>query len=576
MKSRKAVSTQRRSTSTSEGKIQGQSNLLKKTKAQLIEELEQMRVRLSELGSADEALKKTDKALTKSVTHLHAILDAATEVGLITSDLRTKDTRILEFSTGAENIFDYQRDEVIGKPVALLHMPEEAVRLSTMFEAMRKHREGFTGEWTLVRKSGEEFPALFTTHPILDSDGNTVAALSIAVDISERVEAELALRESEERFRRLSDAAEEGIAIHDKGTIVQANEALAKMFGYELSEMIGMYAEQLATPESWQIILEKIATGYDKPYEGVGVRKDGSTFRCQLVGKPHEYKGKTLRVAVFRDITELEQAEERVEHLNLVLRSIREVNQLIVTEKDPERLIQGACDRLTHTRGYFGAWIVLVDRTGTPVTSAESGFGDDFATIAKQLKRGKLPKCGKLALAQSDVLEIKDRTRVCRGCPLWRKDEDIESMCVRMEHGQHIYGAIYVNLPATMATDAEEQTLFAELASDVALALHGIEEERERKRAEEALRESEGILRDIFDGITDGISFLDVDLNIMRVNTRMEQMYAKHMPLTGKKCYQAYQEREAPCPWCPSIPTIETGKSHSEIVPYPSAEEPKG
>jgi len=129
-------------------------------------------------------------------------------------------------------------------------------------------------------------------------------------EIKYRKQAKEALRESEERFRKLSAAAEEGIAIHDKGLIVDANEALAKIFGYELSEMTGMYAEKLATPESWKTILKHISSGYDKPYEAIGVRKDGSTFPCQLVGKSYQYGGKTLRVATFRDVTEQKRAED--------------------------------------------------------------------------------------------------------------------------------------------------------------------------------------------------------------------------------------------------------------------------
>lgn len=117
------------------------------------------------------------------------------------------------------------------------------------------------------------------------------------------------LKESEERFRLLLEAAEEGIAIHDKGIIVVANQALAGMFGYELSEMIGMYTEKLATPESWKVIQEHVTTGNDQSYEAVGVRKDSTTFICSLVGKPYQYKERTLRVATFHDITGHKQME---------------------------------------------------------------------------------------------------------------------------------------------------------------------------------------------------------------------------------------------------------------------------
>jgi len=109
------------------------------------------------------------------------------------------------------------------------------------------------------------------------------------------------------------------------------------------------------------------------------------------------------------------------------------------------------------------------------------------------------------------------------------------------------------------------------------VGLRGIMIDRtERKQAEDALRESERFLQNIFDGIQDGISVLDRDLTIIRCNFRVEDWYAEHMPLVGKKCYKVYQGLQAPCPWCPSIRALKTGEVHSEIVPYPSAEKPRG
>jgi len=94
--------------------------------------------------------------------------------------------------------------------------------------------------------------------------------------------------------------------------------------------------------------------------------------------------------------------------------------------------------------------------------------------------------------------------------------------------------------------------------------------------ATQALRENERFLQGILEAMQDGISVLDRDLNVIRVSQWMERMYADQTPLVGRKCYEVYQQRQSPCPWCPSIPTIETGEAHTEIVPYPSAEEPTG
>ena len=95
-------------------------------------------------------------------------------------------------------------------------------------------------------------------------------------------------------------------------------------------------------------------------------------------------------------------------------------------------------------------------------------------------------------------------------------------------------------------------------------------------QAAEALRESEHFLQGVFEAIQDGISVLDTELNVTRVNQWMEKMYVDQIPLAGKKCYALYQQRESPCPWCPSLRTIETGTAQSATVPYPSPEKPTG
>jgi CheY-like chemotaxis protein len=117
--------------------------------------------------------------------------------------------------------------------------------------------------------------------------------------------------------------------------------------------------------------------------------------------------------ALEQDIIERKRAEARVEHLNLVLRAIRSVNQLIIKVKDRNRLIQGVCDRLIETRSYYNAWIALIDESDKPVATAEAGLGESFLPLVERLERGEPFHCGRMALAQADVLIIE--TVRCRG-----------------------------------------------------------------------------------------------------------------------------------------------------------------
>ena len=126
---------------------------------------------------------------------------------------------------------------------------------------------------------------------------------------TERKRAEEALRESEERFRRLSEATFEGIIIHEEGKIIDANRSFATMFGYDVSEVIGRNALDFATPGLRDVALRHMRTGSSETYEGVAIRKDGSTFPVEVQAENILYEGRATRVTAIRDITDRKQAE---------------------------------------------------------------------------------------------------------------------------------------------------------------------------------------------------------------------------------------------------------------------------
>jgi len=226
-----------------------------------------------------------------------------------------------------------------------------------------------------------------------------------------------------------------------------------------------------------------------------------------------------------KEITERKKAEEREKHLSLVLRAIRNVNQLITKEKDRDKLLKGSCDNLIENRGYSNAWITLLDESGKLVAHAESGLGKNFLPMVEHLKRGQLPACGQRALEQSEAVVTEDPVSTCTDCPLSSNYAGRSAAIARLEYEGKVYGLLSVSVPIEMATDVEELGLFREVAGDIAFALHNLELEEKRKRAEEALERSEEQLQSIVQTAKDAISITDSMGNITVWNRAAEAMF---------------------------------------------------
>ncbi|MBN1592952.1 MAG: PAS domain S-box protein [Candidatus Coatesbacteria bacterium] len=271
------------------------------------------------------------------------------------------------------------------------------------------------------------------------------------------------------------------------------------------------------------------------------------------------------------------KAEKKLRHLNRVLKAIRNVTQLTNRERDRDRLIGLACKHLTETRGYYHAWVVLMDASQGFLTAAESGLSERFQALVDSLRSGKSPHCISEVMQSSDrVMLVSTESNGCKICPMFEGHSNVGAFVARLELDGMIYGVLSASMPMAIAQEREELQLFSELAGDLAFALQGIEIEQARNSAEEALKESSRFMESVFNAIQDGISVLDRELNIVRVNSWMERMYSHGRPLEGQKCYSIYQNRDTPCPWCPSLRALETTEMNTSIVPYPDIDEPTG
>jgi len=138
----------------------------------------------------------------------------------------------------------------------------------------------------------------------------------------DRRRAEKSLRESEQRFRQLSEASFEAVVIHDNGVIIEANDQYYKMFGYLPDELAGVDSISLtATKESADLIRKHIKAGDLGPYDAIGIKKDGSHFPMEIRGKTTQFSDKTVRMSSIRDLTNRKKYEDALRNSEEQLKS---------------------------------------------------------------------------------------------------------------------------------------------------------------------------------------------------------------------------------------------------------------
>jgi PAS domain S-box-containing protein len=104
------------------------------------------------------------------------------------------------------------------------------------------------------------------------------------------------VEESEERFRISADNAFEAMALSEQGHVLEVNEAFLKLFGYTREEVIGMAPMEFHPPEHQEVVRRMNSSGNETRYEAVCRRKDGTTFRAEIRGRPVPYHGRSVRV----------------------------------------------------------------------------------------------------------------------------------------------------------------------------------------------------------------------------------------------------------------------------------------
>ncbi len=244
--------------------------------------------------------KAAEAKLASVYAQRKAVLDAATRVAIIATDLHT--------------VIELHRDEELGEHAARL-AAELGERLSG-FDALvqrAKREEVEEREWTYIRSDGSPMTVLLSVTSIRGEDGAITGFLHVANDVTERKQTEEMLRQQSAAIA----ASMDGIGILDERLqFTYLNDALAKLYDVQPQSMLGHPLRDLydhhENDRFQRIILPTVAERGRWRGEASGLRRDGALFPQEISLTALE--GGSL-VCVVRDITERTYAEEQIKHL---------------------------------------------------------------------------------------------------------------------------------------------------------------------------------------------------------------------------------------------------------------------
>jgi len=253
---------------------------------------------ITERKKATEALKKSEEKFAKA-------FDTCPHLMSITT---ITEGRFIEANESHLRITGYTREELIGSSSIELNLWTHPVQRNMMIQKLVADGRVTDLEIELNTKSGDSRILSFSAEPITVNDEQCL--LSVATDITERKQAEEALRESEQKYRHLFDELNDAAFLADAetGYVLDTNKQAEVLLGRTREEIIGLHQTEIHPPKSAAKYHHKFAnhiqSGHAADYDGEVLRKDGSIVQVNISAAPVTIAGRNLILGLFHDITE--------------------------------------------------------------------------------------------------------------------------------------------------------------------------------------------------------------------------------------------------------------------------------
>ncbi|HVE59402.1 MAG TPA: PAS domain S-box protein, partial [Pyrinomonadaceae bacterium] len=425
---------------------------------------------ITEQKKAEEKLRESEEKFAKAFNSSPLVLT-------ITS---LKTGKLIEVNDTFVQITGYTREETIGRTTAELGLWGNSADRESELSAVQKMGEIRDLEYVFRLKDGREIVGLLSAE-LLEIRGEP-CALTVIQDITGRKKAEAI----SERYRLLSMRARDIILFfRTDGRVVDANQAAAETYGYDLTDLLKMRIHDLRAPETLAVLEEQLKKANESglQWETVHWRKDGSRFPVEVTSVGADIGGERLLISIIRDITERRKSEEIVRQSMKQLALVTDIAPVYIAHCDSEKRFKFVNKAYAERFG-----VKPEDCVGKPISEivGESAFADVLKYI-----------------------EI-----VLSGQPV-----EFEIEITYPKIGSHFMHCSY-------APEFDE-------AGQVVGWVAAITDISERRRMEEAVRESEEQLRQMAGAMPQVVWISDAEGVVQYYNNRVSEFYGVRQSIKG-------------------------------------------
>jgi len=422
--------------------------------------------------------KKAEISLKKSAERFRAVAESAIDA-IVTTD---ENGKIIFFNNSLTKIFGYTKEDLTGKPLTILmptrYQKNYLIALQNFKESGKHRIIGKTVTTIGLKKDKSEFPFEMSLST-WKSEQKTYFT-SIIRDLSERQKAEIALKESEEKFRAIAENAIDAILIAvEKGKHVYVNPKAVELTGYSKEELLNTQIKDLAHPDEIVKLKERYnlrMAGKHIPstYETRIVRKDNEIVPIEISAAKTIWIDKPAVMVQVRDITSRKKIEEKLKWASIYNRSLIEASLDPLVTIGPNGKINDVNKATETVTGYSKDELI------------GSVFSDYFTEPVK---------------AKEGYRHVFMEGFV-RDYPLEIQHKD-----------GHVTPVLY------------NASVYRDESGNVVGVFAAARDITEYKKAVDALRESEGKYRDIFEESFDGLFITSPEGKILDMNKKGIEMF---------------------------------------------------